>query len=346
MIRVLIVDDSAFVRKALMEALESIPGITVVGSACDPYAARDLILTEKPHVLTLDIEMPKMDGLTFLAKLMKHHPLPVVIVSSLAPENSATALRALDLGAVAIVSKPGSQYSIPDVARDLARAIRQAAGANIARITPGKSAASPQEVGQLRTTNKILAVGASTGGTNAIETFLSGMPASSPGTVIVQHMPAGFTGSFADRLNSSCAMTVREARDGEPISPGLALVAPGGMHLLVVRSGAAYLARVKAGPPVNHHKPSVDVLFNSVAEGVGPNAMGVILTGMGNDGARGMLAMRQAGARTFAQDEATCVVFGMPKQAIEIGGAEETLSLTEIAPRLCNLLFDKGRSAA
>lgn len=348
MIRVLVVDDSALVRKVLSEELARVPDIEVVGSAADPYVAREKIARLAPDVLTLDVEMPRMDGLSFLAALMKHHPLPVVVVSSLTPRHGELALRALALGAVEVVPKPGSTLSVPDVARDLVRAVRAAAQARPAAlrsVSPAGSAdkggpaaaaergaAPPARSERFLTTDKVVAVGASTGGTRAIETMLAAMPAGGPGTVIVQHMPQGFTASFAERLNGLCAMEVREARDQDVISQGLALIAPGGHHLLVQRSGARYVVGIKDGPPVHHQRPAVDVLFQSVARAAGPNAVGVLLTGMGADGARGLLAMREAGAHTFAQNEASCVVFGMPKEAIALGAADEVLPLDRMAP--------------
>lgn len=332
MIRVLVVDDSALVRKVLAEGLGKCADIEVVGTAVDPYAARDKIAQLRPDVITLDIEMPRMDGLSFLAKLMKHFPLPVVIVSSLTPRNSETALRAIELGAVEVVSKPGSQYSVPDVQRQLARAIRAAA---MARVTKRDEVASTTiasiSLSQIQTTHKILAIGASTGGTQAIETILKSLPATTPGTLIVQHMPEGFTDAFAKRLNTMCHIEVREARDQDIVAPGLALIAPGNKHLLLERSGASYQVRLKEGPPVHFQRPSVDVLFQSVARHAGRNAIGIILTGMGADGAKGLLAMRENGSYTIAQDERSCVVFGMPKEAIKQGAACQVLPLSQIA---------------
>jgi two-component system, chemotaxis family, protein-glutamate methylesterase/glutaminase len=338
MIRVLIVDDSAVVRKILTEELSKQPDIEVVGTAIDPYVAREKIVQLRPDVITLDVEMPRMDGLSFLERLMRHYPLPVVIVSSLTPAHSEAALRALALGAVEVVCKPGSAYSVPDVARDLARAVRAAASA---RVVPHSAAASEPAaaspvLAQLRTTHKLLAIGASTGGTQAIEAVLTRLPANAPGTVIVQHMPAGFTSSFASRLDRVCAMTVREAQDNDVITPGVALIAPGNHHLVVQRSGAQLIARVKDGPPVHHQRPAVDVLFQSAARVAGRNAIGVILTGMGADGAVGLRAMRDAGAWTIAQDERTCVVFGMPREAIAAGGACEVVGLPRVAAAILN----------
>jgi two-component system chemotaxis response regulator CheB len=341
-IRVLVVDDSAVVRRVLSEELSRFGDIAVVGTAVDPYMARDKIAELKPDVLTLDVEMPRMDGLSFLAKLMKHHPLPVVVVSSLTPENGENALRALSLGAVDVIPKPGSQFTVPDVGRRLVRAIRAAAVARV-RARPAGEEERPSEVQPLpttlSTTHKVLGIGASTGGTQAIERVLLGLPPNAPGTAIVQHMPSGFTASFAERLNGICPMTVREAKDGDTLVPGLALIAPGGQHLMVRRSGARYVADVRSGPPVNRHKPSVDVLFHSLARNVGANAVGVILTGMGADGALGLLEMRRAGSYTLAQDEDTSVVYGMPRAAVETGAVVESLPLGSIAGAVTGLLM-------
>jgi two-component system chemotaxis response regulator CheB len=328
----LIVDDSAIVRKVLTEELSKFDDIEVVGGAVDPYVAREKIVKLKPDVVTLDVEMPRMDGLSFLAKLMKHYPIPVIVVSSLTPENSETALRALELGAVDVVSKPGSTFSTPDVGKKLVRAIRAAANAHVSVRREVVDAPAPSRtIGQLQTTHKILAVGASTGGTKAIETLLRGLPVTTPGTVIVQHMPEHFTAAFANRLNSICEMEIREAKDGDAVLPGVALIAPGNHHMLLQRSGARYHVRLKDGPPVHHQRPAVDVLFQSVAANAGRNAVGVILTGMGADGAKGLLAMRESGAITLAEDERSCIVFGMPKEAIKLGAAQEVVSLPQMA---------------
>lgn len=348
MIRVLVVDDSALVRRVLSEELSRFADIQVVGTAADPYVARDRIVELSPDVLTLDVEMPRMDGLSFLAKLMKHHPLPVVVVSSLTPENSDNALRALHLGAVEVIPKPGSQFTVPDVGRRLVRAIRAAAVARVRKPAPVRTqdeAQPPPLPTALRTTHKIIGIGASTGGTQAIEGVLMAMPPNAPGIAIVQHMPAGFTASFAKRLDGLCPMAVREARDGDTLVPGLALVAPGGFHLLVRRSGARYVATVKEGPPVNRHRPSVDVLFRSLARNAGSNAVGIILTGMGADGAKGLLEMRQAGSFTVAQDEATSVVYGMPRAAFEMGAAVQVAPLGEIAQTAVGALVGAEASA-
>lgn len=337
MIRVLVVDDSAIVRKVLCEELSRLPDIEVVGTAVDPYSARQKIFELRPDVLTLDIQMPRMDGLSFLAKLMEHHPIPVVVVSSLATENSDIALRALELGAVDAIPKPGSQFSVPDVRRRLADAIRAAATARVgatvrahaqARAHDQKGAAeqSPPATGRLDPA-RILAIGASAGGTVAIEALLRRLPADTPGTIIVQHMPPGFTRHFAERLDGVCRMKVAEAFDSAPLEPGRAWIAPGGYHTLVRRENGRLIVAVKDGPPVNRHKPSVDVLFHSVARSAGDMAVGVVLSGMGSDGAKGLLAMKEAGARTFAQDEQSSVVYGMPKAAAEIGAVSSIASL-------------------
>jgi two-component system chemotaxis response regulator CheB len=334
MIKVLIVDDSAVVRKILSEELSRYKDIEIIGTAVDPYVARDKIVRLQPDVVTLDLEMPRMDGLSFLTKLMKHYPLPVVVLSSLTPRNSEMALKALELGAVEVLGKPGTAYSTQNISQTLVRAIRAAAGARIQRIPEkAETAISPNVSGILltQTTHKIIAIGASTGGTKAIEVVLSGMPVSSPGTVIVQHMPENFTSSFAKRLNDLCQMEVREAKDNDPVVPGVALIAPGNHHMLLYRSGGSYLVKIKGGPMVHYQRPSVDVLFQSVAASAGKNAIGVILTGMGADGAKGLLAMKQCGAYTLAQNEESCVVFGMPKEAIKMGAADKIVGLAEVS---------------
>jgi two-component system chemotaxis response regulator CheB len=344
MIKVLVVDDSALVRKLLTKELNKQDDIQVVGTALDPYIAREKIAKLKPDVLTLDLEMPRMDGLSFLSKLMKHHPMPVVVVSSLTPKNSENALAALRLGAVDVICKPGSAYSTQNISREIIRAVRAASVANFENnikvhskkknkshkntlSTKGNS--SPARLKQ--TTRKLIAVGSSTGGTKALEVILPDLPPNLPGMVIVQHMPPVFTKSFADRLNTVCRVSVKEAEDGDWIRPGQVLLAPGNHHMLVQKRGAKYYAQIKQGPPVHHHRPSVDVLFNSVAEAAGVNATGVILTGMGSDGAKGLLAMKEEGAHTIGQDEATSVVYGMPKVAHEVGAVSETLPLSKIA---------------
>ncbi len=349
MIRVLIVDDSAIVRKYLTDELSKYDDIEVVGSAVDPYVARDKIARLQPDVITLDVEMPRMDGLSFLAKLMKHNPIPVVMVSSLTPENSKAALRALELGAVEVISKPGSAYTAPDVHRRLVRAIRAAASAKLSVCT-GASAlvqSNPEPATRMRlnTTHRVIAIGASTGGTTAIESVLRCFPATSPGTVIVQHMPEHFTQSFADRLNKSCQMEVREAHDNDDVVPGVALLAPGNQHMVLALSGARYVVHLKDGPPVHFQRPSVDVLFQSVARSAGANAVGVLLTGMGADGAKGLLAMRESGAHTIAQDEQSCVVYGMPKEAVKLGAVDESVSLQSIPAAVMSQFTSKDMAA-
>jgi two-component system chemotaxis response regulator CheB len=344
-IRVLVVDDSAVVRRALSEELSRYPDIEVVGTAMDPYVARDKIIELRPDVVTLDVEMPRMDGLSFLERLMHHYPLPVIIVSSLTPKHSEAAVRALALGAVDVVPKPGTQYSVPDVERHLVSAVRAASRATLRRREAPLPSAGTQapHIGHIRTTDRLIGIGASTGGTGAIEQLLTRFPANAPGTVIAQHMPAGFTASFAQRLDQHCAITVREARDGDVVTPGLALIAPGNFHLVVQRSGAQWIARVKDGPLVHHQRPAVDVLFQSVAKAAGRNSVGVILTGMGEDGAMGLLAMRESGAHTIAQDEATSVVYGMPRAAFELGAACEVRPLGEITAAVFHALAGGGR---
>jgi two-component system chemotaxis response regulator CheB len=334
MIRVLIVDDSAVVRKILTEELSRYKDIEIIGTAVDPFVARDKIIKLRPDVITLDLEMPRMDGLSFLTKLMKHYPLPVVVLSSLTHRNSEMALKALELGAVEVLGKPGTAYSTQNISQQLVRAIRAAASARIQRIPERTEVAQSQAgLGSLltHTTHKVIAIGASTGGTKAIEVVLGGMPVSSPGTVIVQHMPELFTSSFAKRLNDLCQMEVREARDNDPVVPGVALIAPGNHHMLLHRSGGNYLVKIKDGPMVHYQRPSVDVLFQSVAASAGKNAVGVILTGMGADGAKGLLAMKESGAYTLAQNEESCVVFGMPKEAIKMGAADKIVGLSDVS---------------
>ena len=344
MIRVLIVDDSAVVRKVMTEELSRFPDIEVVGTAVDPYVARDKIIKLRPDVITLDLEMPRMDGLSFLAKLMKHYPMPVVVLSSLAPKNSQNALRALDLGAVDVLCKPGAAHSTKDISQSLAQAIRAAASARI-NVNAVKSdlPVPTAEFSSLlaHTTHKVVAIGASTGGTKAIEVVLRGIPATSPGMVIVQHMPQNFTTSFARRLNEICQVEVREACDNDCVVPGTALIAPGNHHILLNRRGGTYLVNLKNGPRVHFQRPSVDVLFQSVAKNAGRNAVGVLLTGMGVDGAKGLLAMRQNGANTIVQDEKTCVVFGMPKEAIRLGASDEVVPLSKIPLAIIDALKDQ-----
>ena len=332
-VKVLIVDDSAVVRKILTQELSKHRGIEVVGTAPDPFIARDKIVTLQPDVLTLDVEMPKMDGITFLRKLMKHKPMPVIVLSSLTPKGGETAMEALSAGAVEVMSKPGAAYSVGDVCKDLAEKIKAASRARLSNQHIGFETASIK-LHMAKTTNKIFAIGASTGGVQAITRVVSALPANAPGTVIVQHMPAKFTTSFAERLDTLCEMKVKEAKDGDHILPGQVLLAPGGLHMVLQRSGANYYVSVKDGPAVCRQKPSVEVLFNSVAKYAGANAVGAILTGMGNDGAKGLLNMRENGAHTIAEDESSCVVFGMPKEAIDCQAAEKIVPLPKVAQAL------------
>jgi len=342
-VRVLIVDDSAVVRKVLSENLSRQRGIEVVGTAPDPYVARDKIVALKPDVVTLDIEMPRMDGLTFLRKLMKYYPLPVIVVSSLTPKGGKVAMEALSVGALEVVSKPSTAYSVGDMSTQLSDKIRAIANVNVKARMMERKGPTPRNA-ELRshamtaTTKKIIAIGASTGGTEALKTVLMELPANAPGIVVVQHMPAQFTTSFAERLNSLCTLSVREAKDGDTIANGCALIAPGNYHMLLKRSGARYYVRVKTGPMIHHQRPAVDILFNSTADYAGANALGIILTGMGADGADGLLKMKKAGAKTIAQDEKSCVVFGMPREAIERGAVDKVVSLDKIARTALNML--------
>ncbi len=338
-VKVLIVDDSAVVRKILSRQLSQHHGIEVVGTAPDPYIARDKILALQPDVLTLDLEMPRMDGITFLRKLMKHQPMPVIVLSSLTPKGGRMAIEALTAGAVEVISKPGPAYSVGEACSELVEKIKFASRARINKktIAQQQSDAPPKRLSMVETTNKIFAIGASTGGVQAVTKLLSALPANAPGTLIVQHMPAHFTTSFAERLNKECAVNVAEARNGDHVIPGKALIAPGGLHMLLQRSGASYYVTVKDGPHVCRQKPSVELLFNSVAKYAGANAVGAILTGMGNDGARGLFNMRQSGAHTIAQDEASSVVFGMPQAAIERNAAEKIVPLSAIAKTMIGM---------
>ncbi|HUK02340.1 MAG TPA: chemotaxis response regulator protein-glutamate methylesterase [Steroidobacteraceae bacterium] len=352
-IRVLIVDDSALVRQMLTDILGEDREIEVVGSASDAHVAREKIKQLNPDVLTLDVEMPKMDGLTFLRNLMRLRPMPVVMVSSLTERGADVTLDALSIGAVDYLSKPKIDLAatLRDYSAELIEKVKAAAGASVraldtqrlatAPVPPRYSADAvlPRAVPnrQLRTTDRIIAIGASTGGTEAIKHVLMGLPPDCPGVVIAQHIPKAFSTPFARRMNDCCQMKVCEAEDGQQVMPGHAYIAPGDRHLLLVRDGARYVCRLDDGQPVNRHKPSVDVLFRSVAQNAGRNAIGVILTGMGKDGARGLLEMRDAGSRTLAQDEATSVVWGMPGEAFSIGAAEQVLALQDVAGRICAL---------
>jgi two-component system, chemotaxis family, protein-glutamate methylesterase/glutaminase len=335
-IRVLIVDDSAIVRKVLSDALASEPDLEVVGTAPDPFVARDKIISLKPDVLTLDIEMPRMDGLTFLKKLMRFHPLPVIVISSLAQASSRAALEALQCGAVEVLAKPGGPYSVGELKHDLPHKVRAAANARVGKTKPQLSAstpAAPLVVSSARSST-VIAIGASTGGTEALRQVLTGLPEDMPGIVIVQHIPAVFSAAFANRLNDLCRMHVKEAADGDRLTAGLALIAPGNLHMTLRRAGGEYRVLIQDGPRVCYQRPSVDVLFESVAQVAKGDAIGAILTGMGADGAQGLLKMKQAGARTLAQDEASCVVFGMPREAIRAGAVECVVPLQNVAAEL------------
>jgi two-component system, chemotaxis family, protein-glutamate methylesterase/glutaminase len=343
-IRVLIVDDSATVRRILKETLAADPGIMVVGAAADPYQAREMIAQLQPDVITLDVEMPRMDGLTFLGKLMQHHPLPVVVISSLTEKGGTEAMRAFELGAVEVLCKPGSAFSVSELGPLLGRTIRSAAAARIRTRIQASAApidSAPKMAAALhRTSAKILAFGASTGGTEALATVFAQLPGDLPGTIVVQHMPPLFTTHFAQRLNHLSRMRVAEAKGGEELMQGLAYLAPGGTHLSVIRSGAKYLVQLRDGPPVHHQRPAVDVAFMSIARCAGANAVGVLMTGMGRDGADGLLAMRRAGAHTITQDQASCVVYGMPKAADEAGASCESQPLQAISRRVSALFSD------
>lgn len=333
-VKVLIVDDSATVRTIFQRELAKDPDIEVVGTAPDPFVARDLIVRLQPDVLTLDIEMPRMDGLTFLRKLMQHYPLPVIIVSSLTPQGGEMAMEALGAGAVDVVCKPGTAYTVGDLTQRLADQVKAAATVNVRRRAVTSGPPPKPRTALTRTTNQVVAIGASTGGTQALQRLLCALPHNAPGILIVQHMPEHFTKSFADRLNELCAIEVKEAVDGDSVTPGRALIAPGNFHLVLQRDGARFVAGVRSGPLVNRHRPSVDVLFRSFARYAGRNAVGAILTGMGGDGAKGLLEMKQAGAHTIAQDEDSCVVFGMPREAIALGAADEVVTLDSVADRI------------
>jgi two-component system chemotaxis response regulator CheB len=341
-VRVLIVDDSAVVRQTLSEILSGDPEIAVIGTASDPFVAAEKIEEEVPDVIMLDIEMPRMDGLTFLQKIMSQHPIPVVICSSLAEEGAQSTLKALEYGAVEIIAKPrlGSKKFLEESSVALRQAVKAAASARVRVLTAGRTvepkltadAILPRATAaMLETTEKVVVIGASTGGTEALRSLLEVLPPDAPGIVIVQHMPEMFTRAFANRLDSLCRISVKEAESNDTVLRGRALIAPGNHHVLLKRSGARYYVEIKDGPLVSRHRPSVDVLFRSAARYAGPNAVAVILTGMGDDGARGMLEMKQAGAATIAQDEATSVVFGMPNEAIKRGAVDAVLPLPAIA---------------
>jgi len=340
-IKVLVVDDSAVVRKIFTKVLSREKGVEVVGTAPDPYIARDKIVRLKPDVVTLDIEMSRMDGLTFLKKLMRHHPLPVVIVSSLTKKGSQLALKAVGSGAVEVLSKPSSSDSVEEFGQQLADKIRAAAGARLKNLESVSTGDDLEEIpGHLlrHTNDKIIAIGASTGGTEALKKVLMKFPPTISGILVVQHMPPKFTNAFAKRLDQMCRIEVKEAQNGDAVRPGRALIAPGNYHMLLQRSRDGYHVSVKNGPLVNHQRPSIDVLFKSTSKYAGANAVGVILTGMGSDGAQGLLEMRQSGARTIGQDETSCVVFGMPKEAARIGAVEKLVPLDHISQKIVDML--------
>ena len=342
-IQVLIVDDSAVVRNTLADIVSADPRLEVMATAQDPFIAADKIRQQVPDVITLDLEMPRMDGLTFLEKIMSQHPIPVVICSSLTDKGSRSAFKAMELGAVEIIAKPkmGTRTFLEESRVRICDTLCAAAKARLVRIAPQRRIepklsadaviAKPTSHAMVRTTEKVVAVGASTGGTEALRVFLEMLPADSPGIVIVQHMPENFTRAFAERLNTTCQVTVKEAENDDTVIRGRALIAPGNRHILLKRSGARYYVEVKDGPLVSRHRPSVDVLFRSTARYAGANAVGVIMTGMGDDGARGLKEMHEAGAKTVAEDESTCVVFGMPKEAIKLGGVDRIVPLHDIA---------------
>jgi two-component system chemotaxis response regulator CheB len=348
--KVLICDDSALIRSVMSEIVNSQPDMEVVGTAPDPLVARELIKQTNPDVLTLDVEMPKMDGLDFLEKLMRLRPMPVLMVSSLTERGSEITMRALELGAVDFVTKPkiSIQTGMREYTELIADKIRGAARARVKARTlqaPAPGTQLPQLRSPLTSSEKLIIIGASTGGTEAIREFLMQMPSDCPGILIAQHMPEGFTTSFAKRLDSLCKISVTEAQGNERVLPGHAYIAPGHSHLLLTRSGANYMTRIEQTDPVNRHRPSVDVLFRSAAQAAGKNAVGVILTGMGKDGAQGMLEMKHAGATNFAQDEASCVVFGMPREAIAIGAAHEVGALTALPGMVLDHLATHGGRA-
>jgi two-component system chemotaxis response regulator CheB len=343
-VKVLIVDDSAVVRQVLTATLGEDPGIEVIGAASDPVFAMERMRVRWPDVIVLDVEMPRMDGITFLKKLMAEHPTPVVICSTLTEKGAATTMQALAAGAVSIVTKPtlGLKQFLHDSSNDLISAVKAAARANMRRLRP---AGDLQHVApkltadavlpaahhaMVETTDRVVAIGTSTGGTQALEAVLTALPRVCPGIVIVQHMPEKFTEAFANRLNSLCKLEVREAKGGDRVMPGRALIAPGGRHMLLKRSGAQYHVDIVDGPPVSRHRPSVDVLFRSVSKCAGKNALGIIMTGMGDDGARGLKELHDTGARTLAQDEESCVVYGMPKEAVKLGAVDRVIPLNDI----------------
>jgi two-component system chemotaxis response regulator CheB len=341
-IKVLIVDDSALVRQTLSSILSSDPVIEVMDTASDPYIAAKKLKEDVPDVITLDVEMPRMDGITFLKKLMSQHPIPVVICSSLALAQSETALKALEYGAVDIIQKPtlGTKQFLEESRIRICDSVKAAASSRLKKLARQRSVEPklsadvmlpPTTKAMLKTTEKVVAVGASTGGTEALRIFLEALPPDAPGMVVVQHMPENFTRAFSNRLNGICQVTVKEAADNDTVLRGQVLIAPGNFHVMIKRSGARYYVEVRSGPLVSRHRPSVDVLFRSAARYAGKNAVGVIMTGMGDDGAKGMKEMKEAGAFNIAQDEESCVVFGMPKEAVKLGGVDRVVPLESIA---------------
>jgi two-component system chemotaxis response regulator CheB len=347
-IKVMVVDDSAVVRQVVGGMLAADPAIGVLGAASDPLVAMERMKIEWPDVIVLDVEMPRMDGITFLRKVMSERPTPVIICSTLTEKGAKTTMEALAAGAVAVITKPklGLKQFLADSSDDLVAAVKAAAGAKVRRLAPNAAAPgaavparhtadvilpAPAGKAMVQTTERVVAIGTSTGGTQALEAVLTRLPRVCPGMVIVQHMPEKFTAAFAARLDGVCAVSVKEAQNNDRVVPGQALIAPGGKHMLLKRSGAQYFVEVVDGPLVNRHRPSVDVLFRSVAKFAGANALGIIMTGMGDDGAAGLLEMRKAGARTLGQDEETCVVYGMPKEAVKRGAVERSVPLGEIA---------------
>ncbi|HUC86690.1 MAG TPA: chemotaxis response regulator protein-glutamate methylesterase [Candidatus Acidoferrales bacterium] len=341
-IRVLVVDDSAVVRRMISEALGRDPEIEVVGAACDPYVARDMILQLEPDVLTLDIEMPRMDGLTFLKILQQHRPMPVIIVSSLTPAGSKMALRALELGAVDVVAKQSSAWNIGGLRDQLAYRVKGAARARLSLLQPQPSAAAESSAGILFSPRQLIVIGASTGGTEAVKSVLMRLPAGLPGICIVQHIPPVFSRTFAERLDECCALEVREAAHGDEVLPGTALIAPGDYHMAVEWTGNRYRIRLRQDPPIHFTRPAVDMLFNSAAHCAGRHALGVLLTGMGRDGAQGMQQLKAAGATNLVQNEATCVVYGMPRAAVELGVVDRVLPLDHMPHAIIHALRERA----